>query len=50
MQLNNNYYFFKSALSDQQCNAIIEAGLSDMTLTEDKKGKQATDADRKSVV
>ena len=44
MQLNHNYYFFKSALSDQQCNAIIEAGLSDMALTEDKKGKQATDA------
>ena len=44
MQLNHNYYFFKSALTDQQCNAIIEAGLTDMALTEDKKGKQATDA------
>ena len=40
----NNYYFFKSALNDQQCNAIIERGLSDMTLTEQKRGKSATDA------
>ena len=40
----NNYFFFKSALNDQQCNAIIERGLSDMTLTEQKRGKSATDA------
>ena len=40
----NNYYYFIGALNDQQCNAIIERGLSDMTLTEQKNGKQATDA------
>ena len=40
----NNYYYFKSALNDQQCNAIIERGLSDMTMTEQRSGKQATDA------
>ena len=40
----NSYYYFIGALNDQQCNAIIERGLSDMTLTEQKSGKQATDA------
>ena len=44
MITDNHYYFFKSALNDQQCNAIIERGLSDMTLTEQKRGKSATDA------
>ena len=40
----NSYYYFIGALNDQQCNAIIERGLSDMTLTEQKSGKHATDA------
>ena len=40
----NSYYYFIGALNDQQCNAIIERGLSDMTLTEQKRGKNATDA------
>jgi PKHD-type hydroxylase len=44
MQLKHNYYFFKSALTDQQCNAIIEAGLTDMAITEKNRGEQATDA------
>ena len=42
--VDTNYYWFQSALTDEQCNSIIERGLSDMTLTEQKAGKKATDA------
>ena len=30
MQLLNNYYWFKSALTPKQCNRILEAGMSEL--------------------
>ena len=31
MQLLNNYYFYKQALTPKQCTQILEAGMTELT-------------------
>lgn len=42
MILQNMYYYFKSALSDEHCNSIIELGLDRMEQTKKEYGAAAT--------
>jgi PKHD-type hydroxylase len=44
MILEHNYYWFKSALSPETCNRIIDAGLVKMEQFEKEFGKKSTDA------
>ena len=44
MILENNYYWFKSALSPELCNRIIDAGISKMEELEKQFGEKSTDA------
>ena len=40
MQIRNNYYFYKSALTPKQCTDILEAGMSELV----KKSRAYGDA------
>ena len=44
MQLLNNYYFFKSALTPKQCTKILEAGMTELTKKSSKFGDEAITA------
>ena len=44
MILENNYYWFKSALSTEICNKIIDAGMVKMEELEKQFGEKSTDA------
>ena len=44
MQLRNNYYWFKSALTPKQCTQILEAGMSEITRKTTKWGQKAITA------
>ena len=44
MQLLNNYYWFKSALTPKQCNQILEAGMSELVKKSSAYGKEAITA------
>jgi len=44
MILKNNFFFFKSALTERQCNNIITVGLSKMEIAKDKDGDKAISA------
>ena len=44
MILENNYYWFKSALSPELCNRIIDAGMVKMEQLEKQFGEKSTDA------
>jgi PKHD-type hydroxylase len=44
MILKNNYYWFQAALSEAQCNMIIEHGIEEMARMEKMYGDKSTDA------
>ena len=44
MQLLNNYYWFKSALTPKQCNRILEAGMSELVKKSSAYGEAAITA------
>ena len=44
MQLLNNYYFFKQALTPKQCTQILEAGMTELTKKSSKYGEAAITA------
>ena len=44
MQLVNNYYYFKSALTPKQCTQILEAGMSEITKKSSRYGEEAIKA------
>ena len=44
MQLRNNYYFFKSALTPKQCTQILEAGMSELVKKSSAYGEAAITA------
>lgn len=44
MQLLNNYYWFKSALTPKQCNQILEAGMSELVKKSSKFGDEGIKA------
>ena len=44
MQLLNNYYWFKSALTPKQCNKILEAGMSELVKKSSAYGTEAIKA------
>ena len=44
MQLVNNYYFFKKALTPKQCTKILEAGMTELTKKSSAYGEDAIKA------
>ena len=44
MQLANNYYYFKSALTPKQCTQILEAGMTELTKKSSAYGEEAIKA------
>ena len=44
MQLANNYYFMKSALTPKQCTQILEAGMSEIVKKSSAYGEEAVNA------
>tara|TARA_B100000287_G_C20604956_1_gene769671 strand:- start:112 stop:1023 length:912 start_codon:yes stop_codon:yes gene_type:complete len=44
MQLKNNYYYFKSALTPKQCTKILEAGMTELTKKTSAYGESAIQA------
>tara|TARA_B100000900_G_scaffold94029_1_gene77264 strand:- start:963 stop:1874 length:912 start_codon:yes stop_codon:yes gene_type:complete len=44
MQLVNNYYYFKQALTPKQCTQILEAGMTELTKKSSKYGEEAVKA------
>ena len=44
MQLQNNYYWFKSALTPKQCTKILEAGMTELTKKSSAYGEEAIKA------
>ena len=44
MQLANNYYYFKSALTPKQCTQILEAGMTELTKKSSAYGEDAIKA------
>tara|TARA_E500000318_G_C3545152_1_gene206325 strand:+ start:624 stop:1535 length:912 start_codon:yes stop_codon:yes gene_type:complete len=44
MQLRNNYYYFKSALTPKQCTKILEAGMTELTKKTSAYGEEAIKA------
>ena len=43
----NNYYWFKSALTPKQCNKILEAGMSELVKKSSAYGTEAIKRDHK---
>ena len=44
MQIRNNYYFYKSALTPKQCTDILEAGMSELVKKSSAYGDAAITA------